>query len=145
MRDMRRNTDPGEDLDRVDKGANAGRVEGLEVEHLDALDGTEDLKTLETSGLVLVGGDLTRLRTLTVDLGGGGVGAARRGGRDGTHSGRTGRPEGGASGEGSGAEGGGEHGFWRESTARCKCRNRVRLPDDACVTTPVTRNAESHN
>ena len=110
----------GEDLDGLNKGAETGGVEGLKVEHLNTLEGTEDLKTLETGGLVDVGGDLAGLRALAVDFGGGMLRTTGSSGGDGAHSGGTdGLPEGGAGREGCGAEGGGEHGFWRtERTAR---------------------------
>ena len=108
----------GEDLDGVSDGTKAGGVEGLEVENLNALKGTENLKTLETGGLVDVGGDLASLRTLAVDFGGGVVGAARGGGGDGAHGGQARRLEGRAGSEGGGAEGGGEHGFWRAGGGR---------------------------
>lgn len=124
----------GEDLDGVSQGTNARRVQRLEVENVDTLNGTEDLKTLETSSLVLVGGDFTGLRALTEDLWGGRVvGAARHGSRESTHSSCAGGPKGSASSERGGAEGGGEHGF-----GRLQATLSGSVSDDTCVTYRVS-------
>ena len=65
--------DQRRDQDGVSFCANAARVEGRLVEDVYALELSEDLETLQTGGLLLVGRDLTGLRTWTVNLGENGV------------------------------------------------------------------------
>lgn len=58
------------DLDGVLGGTEVGHLERLHVEDIDTLELSEQLETLKTGGLLLVGGDLTILGTLTLDDGG---------------------------------------------------------------------------
>lgn len=58
----------GADGDGVLQCAQAAGVEGRHVENIDALHLTENLKTLETSGLLEIGGDGTGLGTRTVEV-----------------------------------------------------------------------------
>lgn len=54
---------------RVVNSSNAVRLDGLLAENVNALEATEDLEALETSGLLLVGRDLTVLGALALDNG----------------------------------------------------------------------------
>ncbi len=56
-------TDEREDHDGVVEGSEAGDLEGLEGEGLLALELVEELETLETGRLLVVGRDLTGLST----------------------------------------------------------------------------------
>lgn len=58
------------DLDGVVGGAEVGHLERLHVEDIDTLELAEQLETLETGSLLLVGGHLTLLGALTLDDGG---------------------------------------------------------------------------
>lgn len=63
------NTYEALDLDRVLGSTEVGHLKRLHVENIDALELSEQLETLETGGLLLVGGDLTCLGTLALDNG----------------------------------------------------------------------------
>jgi hypothetical protein len=58
----------GADGDGVLQCAQAACVEGRHVENIDALHLTENLETLETGGLLEIGGDGTGLGTGTVEV-----------------------------------------------------------------------------
>lgn len=77
-----RNTYEALDLDRVLGGTEVGHLERLHVENVDTLELSEELETLKTGSLLLVGRHVTILGALTLDDGGTGGESERRRGEE---------------------------------------------------------------